>query len=250
METQIEPSPYARMRAVTISREYGSGGGEIAARLARRLNWQLVDHQLVAQVARSLGETEQEAAQRDEHVAGFVSRVLDGLQWVAPWSGGQPGYTADEDMWRHYEALCKVIHATLEAGQVVIVGRGAQALLSDRRDVLHVRIVAPLERRVAYVAGREGLSPDDAQNRIKRKENDRAIYLQSVEHQRPDDAHLYDLIVNTGVLSLDQTVELVLGALAAKSSRLDVPGDELGPGAGLGPYPAAPEELRLSRHER
>jgi cytidylate kinase len=60
------------MRAVTISREYGSGGGEIAERLARRLGWQLVDREIVAQVARALGETEVEAARRDEHVAGLA----------------------------------------------------------------------------------------------------------------------------------------------------------------------------------
>ncbi|HKG26033.1 MAG TPA: cytidylate kinase-like family protein, partial [Thermomicrobiales bacterium] len=148
------------------------------------------------------------------------------------------------------EALSQVISAVVQAGQVVIVGRGAQVLLADRRDVLHVRIVAPLMRRVAYVASREGLSPDEAQNRIRRKDQDRANYLHSVEHQRPDDPHLYDLIVNTAVLSLDQAVDLIHTALIAKSDRLDVPETELGPGAGLGPYPAAPEELRLSREEQ
>jgi cytidylate kinase len=45
------------MRAVTISREYGSGGGEIAARLAQRLGWRLIDHELIRQVARLLGES-------------------------------------------------------------------------------------------------------------------------------------------------------------------------------------------------
>ena len=56
------------MRAITISRQYGSGGGEVAARLARRLGWQLVDHEIVAQVAHRLGITEEEAQVRDEHV--------------------------------------------------------------------------------------------------------------------------------------------------------------------------------------
>ena len=50
----------ARMRAVTISREYGSGGGEIAARLAQRLGWQLVDHEVVVEVANALGVSEAE----------------------------------------------------------------------------------------------------------------------------------------------------------------------------------------------
>src|SRR5262245_55586904 len=69
MSQSADPQQAARaqMRAVTISREYGSGGGEIAARLARQLGWRLVDHEVVAQVARALGVSEAEAAAYDEH---------------------------------------------------------------------------------------------------------------------------------------------------------------------------------------
>src|SRR3954454_15496845 len=56
--SQPETSPDAPMRAITISREYGSGGGEIAGRLATRLGWRLVDHEVVVRVARELGVTE------------------------------------------------------------------------------------------------------------------------------------------------------------------------------------------------
>ena len=58
------------MRAVTISREYGSGGGEIAARLARRLGWQLVDHAIVVQAARELEIPETVVEARDEYAVG------------------------------------------------------------------------------------------------------------------------------------------------------------------------------------
>jgi cytidylate kinase len=164
---------------------------------------------------------------------------------VAPWSGARPRQTAEEDLRRHYEALCEVVRAVTKAGQAVIVGRGAQTILANRRDVLHVRIVTPLERRIAYVASREGLSPEAARDRIRHKDDDRARYLQSVAKVRPDDPHLYDLVVNTGVISLDQAVEIIVSALAAKGERLAVPEAELGPGAGLGPYPAPPGEVRI-----
>jgi cytidylate kinase len=251
-EQSTSPSPsVAGMQAITISREYGSGGGEIAARLATRLGWQLVDHQIVANVAKALNETNEEAAKRDEQQVGsFVIRVIDGLQWIAPWSGGQPAYTAETDLRRHFEALCKVVGSVIEIGHVVIVGRGAQVLLKDRRDVLHVRIVAPIERRVAYLASRESLPADKAQARIKSKDGDRANYLKSVQRRSPDDPLLYDLVVNTAVLSLDQAVDLIAAALDAKAARLDVPDGDLGPGAGLGPYPAPPSELALQSGDR
>src|SRR5438270_44984 len=71
------------MRAVTISREYGSGGGEIAARLARRLGWQLIDHQIVAQAASELGVHETVVQAHDEHVGGVIARIF---QWPYPTS--------------------------------------------------------------------------------------------------------------------------------------------------------------------
>ncbi len=72
------------MSAITISRQYGSGGGEIAARLAQRLDWQLIDHEIVAQVAHSLGITEEEAEVHDERVQSLIERALNALTAAAP----------------------------------------------------------------------------------------------------------------------------------------------------------------------
>src|SRR5438094_9815459 len=72
---QIQPW-VNQMRAVTISREYGSGGGEIASRLANRLGWHLVDHEVVMDVARSLGVSEAEAEAHDEHADTLAARIL------------------------------------------------------------------------------------------------------------------------------------------------------------------------------
>src|SRR5205823_13472761 len=72
------------MKAITISRLYGSGGGEIAARLARRLNWHLIDHELVARVARELGIPEQQAEVQDEYAKGFIARVVSQFVSTVP----------------------------------------------------------------------------------------------------------------------------------------------------------------------
>src|SRR5438270_3241957 len=66
----------AGMKAITISRQYGSGGGETAARLAQRLNWHLIDHELVARVARELRIPEQQAEEQDEYTKGFLARLV------------------------------------------------------------------------------------------------------------------------------------------------------------------------------
>lgn len=238
-----EPSVPVEMRAITVSREYGSGGGEIAARLAQRLGWRLVDHHLVAQVAAALDEPEEHADARDERPSGLLAHLVDAVQLIAPWSGAVPGVTAEEAHRRHYQALCEVVRSAADAGKVVIVGRGSQAMLAGRRDVLNLRVIAPFERRVAYVVAREGLAEEAAKTRIRTKDRDRAVWLQTFEGLQPNDPHLYDLIVNTGVIPLDVAVELALAALDGKGSRLSVPDSDLGPVAGLSTYPAAPSEL-------
>src|SRR5258706_2295161 len=135
----------ARMRAITISREYGSGGGEVATRLAQRLGWQLIDHEVVVEVAKALGVSEAEVEARDEYTEGLVSRILSSLQMVEPImlvnSATLP--VADEQKYR--DALYNVVKAAVAQKHVVIVKRGSQMLLAKRRDVLHARIVAPLD---------------------------------------------------------------------------------------------------------
>src|SRR3954469_24117801 len=72
-----------QMSTVTVSREYGSGGGEIARRLANRLGWHLVDHEVVVDVARALGVSEGEAEAHDEHIDTRASRILHSLGVVS-----------------------------------------------------------------------------------------------------------------------------------------------------------------------
>lgn len=243
-EEQQEQKPAVAMRAITISREYGSGGGEVAARLAKRLGWRLVDHEVVVRVARELGVSEADVAARDERTESLLSRILSGMQSIQPpvYIDGTPVFLTDSNDYRN--ALNKVVCAAVDAGNVVIVGRGSQVLLAQRRDVLHVRIVASFERRIPYVMRREGCDENTARSRIQSKDRDRVRYLQ-VEYQHdPADPHLYDLVINTDVIDLDSAVDLAVRALQSKASHLSVPIEELGPGAGLSRYPGQPEDIR------
>ena len=224
----------AAMHAVTISREYGSGGGEIAARLAQQLEWQLVDHQIVAEAARELETHESVVQAHDEHVAGVLSRLF-----------GWPFPTTSQDTQAYHEKLHHLVESAANAGHVVIVGRGGQVLLANRRDVLHVRVVAPLELRVAYVVNREGLDTDAARRRVQEKDRARARYAQTQFHSQSDDPHLYDLVINTAILDLDSVVDQICLALVNKANRLNVPEEELGPAAGMLPYPGQPGDFSV-----
>lgn len=236
-----------QMCAVTISREYGSGGGEIAKRLATRLGWQLIDHDIVWRVAREMNVSEGESRALDEQAESLLVRILNAMQGVdAPFMAATSSLDSIAVSPRAYrEALTKVVDAAAARGHVVIVGRASQVLLAARRDVLHARVVASLETRVTYVMNREGLGREQAIERIQRKEHDRVHYLQSEFKQHPDNAHLYDLVVNTDVLALNSIVSLLCDALRYKAAQLSIPADALGPGAGLPQYPGQPGDFPL-----
>ncbi|GAC1501331.1 MAG: cytidylate kinase-like family protein [Ktedonobacteraceae bacterium] len=257
---EVNHQAIAAMQAVTISRQYGSGGGEIAVRLARKLGWQLIDHAIIEQTARELGVYETDVSRHDEeYVEGTLSRILNGIRnltagaFIPSASGAlfppataitasRPSTTNER---AYQETMQQVVRAAAKKGHVIVVGRGGQFLLADRRDVLHLRIVAPLELRVAYVTRREEPDRDAARARVLEKDRARERNMQNQFHQKPDDPALYDLVINTAVLDLDRIVDLVYLALENKASRLAVPVENLGPAAGLAPYPGKAADFSM-----
>lgn len=247
----VNQQAIAAMCAITMSREYGSGGGEIAARLAHRLGWRLIDHSVIERTAQELGVYESEVEKHDEeYVESTLSRILGGIQSLVtslPTPGAPPGSISPPqavETRAYQDTIRQIITAAANTGHVVIVGRGGQVLFADRRDVLHIRVVAPLDLRVAYVALREGLDLDAARRRVEAKDRAHTRYMQTQYHCQHEDPHFYDLVIDTAVLDLDSSVELICLAAEYKASRLSVPVEDLGPAAGLVPYTSKPADFR------
>jgi cytidylate kinase len=240
-----------RMRAVTISRDYGSGGGEIAACLAKRLRWHLLDHTLVERVASELGTSQEEAEAHDERSEGSIAQLLTSMQYIYPLympSAGPAAFLFEEAVYE--ETVNKLVRGAAAQGHVVIVGRASQVILAGLRDVLHVRLIAPFEQRVAAVMQREGLDRHAAEARIHRKEHERARYLQREYHHKAEDAQLYDLVLKTSRLDLETAVDLICSTLYEIAKGLAANMDDLGPATELrvpvvlGQY----SPLRVSSH--
>ena len=199
---------------------------------------------MVVRVAEMLHVSEEEAEGHDERVEGLASRIFKSLRLVHPTMPVTVDIPPSMDSRAFYEARCQIIEGAVASGHVVIVGRGAQAHLAKRRDVLHVRIVAPFALRLAYVMLREGLDREAAQARIMKKDQERARYLETFYRRHPGDALLYDLVLNTGILDLESAAEVIAIVLERKAWQLSLPEQELGPAVGLPHYPGRPEDFR------
>jgi cytidylate kinase len=133
------------MAIITVSRLYGSGGSEVAALVARELGWSLLDNGVVDQVASRLGITRAQVAAREERVPSLVERITDALalgsqEWITPMTAARRGPT-DEQL---IEVTRHVVDEAVASGPLVIVGRGAQAMLAERADALHIFCHAPV----------------------------------------------------------------------------------------------------------
>ncbi len=212
------------MAVITISRELGSGGEEIARRICDTLKYRYFDKQLMIDAAAGIGLAK-------DHVVDYsedryqVQNVLARLFRPGPRpiktipveqidEAGNPVMTAETINEAQYVGLIKsAILAAYEAGDMVIVGRGGQALLQDKANVLHVRVIAPVSTRVARLQRNDTFSPEDAQQRINRQDRATAEYLARFFGIRWDDATLYHLVVNTGKLGVEGAVQVIVDAV-------------------------------------
>jgi cytidylate kinase len=179
------------MSAITISRQMGSQGDELAVQVAQQLGWQLVQRMLINQAASAAGLPYMALADIDEL----------GLLKLHP--------SARE--WRAYQTHVEgIIHAWAYKGEAVIVGRGGQMVLQGWPDVFHIRVVAPLEMRIARLQKKENISSESARARLEASAKTRARYLRRSYGVQIDDSTLYHLTINIGLLSLAQAVNLVI----------------------------------------
>jgi CMP/dCMP kinase len=203
------------MAVITISRQYGSEGDEIAANLCQILGYQSFNKQLMMKVAAEVGLTEGEVVDftEDQHrVRGFLDRLLGSppliMTQTHSWSEVKVIDAADS-----IPLVQSVIRAAYKHDKVVIVGRGGQAVLHNDPGVLHVRIEAPLETRIQRVQLREGLTYDLARDVVAQRDRATADYLRRFYNVDWSDSLLYHLIINTGRWSIDGASYLIVNAV-------------------------------------
>jgi len=211
------------MSVITISREYGSGGSDIAKLVADALGWTLIDNQFVDRVAERAGVTAEEVQQQEERVPTLIERLARALTVSAPEmfaaaADPQVALPPEDRIVRITEA---VITEAVQQDHVVMVGHGAQAYLAEREGTLHAYIVGPRDQRVAAVVRRLGISTEDAERAIDDADKGRRRYVQAHYERHWSDAANYDLVVNTGRFTYDQAASLIV--TAARARGLDRP---------------------------
>jgi cytidylate kinase len=233
------------MNVLTVSREYGAGGGEVARRLAEVLGWELLDRELLHQAAAAEHVPDADLERLDEKALSLADR-----------------FRLHPPHQQYLHGLTEAARQAARRGNVVLVGRGTRQLLGEVSNTFHLRLVAPRDWRVRRMAEREGWSAEQAQARCLEVDRTRerfTRYFFGPGAVRPEQ---FDLVANTGRLPLEDVVACVAalirgqavgepGAAAAGAGRRVLTlSRELGAGdTGFAPTLAARLDLKVYDRE-
>lgn len=204
------------MSVITISRQSGSEGNKIVRILSSRLGWHYFDKNLMAQLAARRGEDPAQVSditENDYHIKTFWEKAfghLTSTQVPYPWLLTDSTELEEE---LTVQQVSKFINAAYRQENVIIVGRGSQVVLKDKPYVLHVRIIAPLERRIERWMERQNLSRNEAEKITKDRDHRHAHYVKTYFNENVNNPDLYDLIISTEKLYPENAAELIIKAI-------------------------------------
>jgi cytidylate kinase len=186
---------------LTVSSPLGSGGLELARALARALDWQVFDREILSTISEHTHTQEAVLAHLDEHAMGPVNEYLARL--LDPRIPGQAPFRRE---------TVRVIWGLAKQGNAIILGRGANWFLDPRFGV-RVRAVASMDVRVERITAREGIDAAAARERAVTRDAQQAGFIRQVYDRDINDPVGYDLVLNLGHLDEETAVHLALTAL-------------------------------------
>jgi cytidylate kinase len=185
-------------KIITVEREYGCGGGEIAQQLAEHLGWKLWDHQLTEEIARLANCPKAVVERREERTDPLYYRLFKSFlrgSYEGSINAHKLQLVDSESIVRITESV--VQHAA-KRGNCVIVGRGSQHFLRDRQDTLRLFLYAPREEKVRRLL-RRGKNESEAEQLVDTVDRERADFIAKYFGVEWPNRSLYHAMINTAM---------------------------------------------------
>lgn len=193
------------MSVITISRQFGAGGKTLADQLAARLGYDVATEDIIEKLAQNTQlsndsirsfEGEDTPKLLSPSASGFIRRILD-----------KPRNIMDEQ--QYARLLHEIIPRIAERDNVIILGRGAQFILKDRKNVVHILLLAAEADRIKFMQDHYDLAPDDARQTVVKKGKRRLKLMRLFDSADYDQPVHYDLVLNMSKLSLEHALDLI-----------------------------------------
>jgi cytidylate kinase len=213
-ELQEAPPPFPWGLTVAISREAGARGATIAKRAGEKLGWQVYSQELLEYIAQE-GTFRQDVLDRLPASANvWVDERLNRLL-------KEQNLSANASILD----LARMILSLGAQGEVVLLGRGAGCILPSRT-TLHVRLVAPLADRIAYMSQWMRLTEDEAAEQVRTRDKLRSEFIAAHFHRDVGDVHQFDMVLNTSLLGEERCADLIVHGARTKAAALATEDEE------------------------
>jgi len=200
----IQEEPSKPGPIITISRQRGSGGSLVAAKLAELTGFSHINREIIDQISLEIGTQKRLVESLDESVQSNFQLWVDGI------IRGRIVDTSD-----YMQSLVKIIGAVSHHGKAILVGRGAN-FIARSENAFHVRIIADFKFRINSLVDRRGLSSEEAEQDIIENDKQRRKFIKSHFDRDIDDPTVYDMIINSTNLEADRIAGMILNAYPQK----------------------------------
>lgn len=196
-------------RVVTVARQVGTAGEEVATALAKLLDFRVIDYQVIQAAAEEAGVSP-ETVSESEHTPSLMTRLLESLARnpsmpVAAWADPLPLATSPLFTSTDYRKFVEdVIQDVAEQGNCIIVGHAAQVILRGRFDTLRVLITGSPQFRGRRIMGGMGVDEKTALKTVERTDNERVDYFRRFYDTGWLSPWVYDLCINTDHINPEQ----------------------------------------------
>src|SRR6201982_3119456 len=205
------------IKLVTIEREYGSGGGEIAQLLSTHLGWKLWDQLLTEEIARLANCPKAVVQVREERTDSLYYRLFKSFlrgSYEGSLNAHKLNVVDSESILKITE---RVVQHAAKSGNSVIVGRGSQHFLRTRPDTLRVFLYSPRADKIRRLLAR-GKSENEAQQLVDTVDRERADFIQKYFHVEWPDRAIYHSMINTAI-GAQPVVEMILDLIKVLDTR-------------------------------
>ena len=195
--------------SITIGRDFGSGGKEIAKIIAEKLNYIFYDDEILALAAKESGFSETLFEQHDEKHGHLHNLIFSKMPII-----GQANYYSEQVTQSSlFKFQSEVILKAANKGNCVFVGRGADYILRNRPKIIKIFIYADMPYKIKRVMEREHISQEAARKLIVEKERSRADYYNFYTGKTWGEKGSYDLCINTSELGVERTAEILINLI-------------------------------------
>ncbi len=206
------------IRIITVEREYGCGGGEIAERLASQLGWKLWDQSLTEEIARLAKCPKAVVEGREERTDPLYYRLFKSFL-RGSYEGSLNAYKLNVvDSESILKITERVVQHAASQGNCVIVGRGSQHFLGSRQDTLRVFLYAPRENKVRRLMSR-GKGEKEAEELVDTVDRERVDFIQKYFDVEWPNRALYHAMINTAAGD-EVVVQAILSLMKIVDSNL------------------------------